>query len=109
MKCGYHTYHSIHKALKINGFKRGRLFFGEVPRGYHTLPHPTTLTCGDKKTQAKISLRTEKMREILENGNTKPSPTSSSRFTFIDVCSGRDYSLGPTTEEVLVNTLEGKK
>ena len=63
----------------------------------------------DKKTQAKISLKKKKKREIPENGNRKPSPTSSSRFTFIDIYSGRDYSFGMVTEEVLLNTLDGKR
>lgn len=44
IECGYHTYHSTIKALKIKSFRRGRLFLSEVPRGYHTLPQLTTLT-----------------------------------------------------------------
>ena len=56
IECGYHTYHSLLKALQSKSFRRGKLILIEVPRGYHTLPQLTTLTSEDKKTQAKVSL-----------------------------------------------------
>ena len=50
IECGYHTYHSVLKALWLKRFRSGKMILFEVPRGYHTL------TREDKKTQAKGSL-----------------------------------------------------